>query len=191
MNTWSTLIVAAAGFAAIGCSDQATATPAEIIFLRHAEKPAVGAELNERGWARAKALVPLFTHDERVLEHGPAVAIFAMRPAGKNGSVRAIQTMEATGRALGVTLDTRLTRDEIAPLVKAIMGTPAYEGKTVVVCWEHKVIPEMLKAFGWADGPRKWPDEVYDRLWVLDFTQGKPTRFRDLPQKILPGDSAN
>ena len=53
------------------------------------------------------------------------------------------------------------------------------------------MIPEMLKAFGWADGPRKWPDEVYDRLWVLDFTQGKPTRFRDLPQKILPGDSAN
>ncbi|MSU23651.1 MAG: histidine phosphatase family protein [Opitutus sp.] len=168
----------------------AVAAPAQIIFLRHAEKPAVGSELNARGWERAPALVALFERDPRVREHGPAVAIFAMKPAKAGGSVRAIQTMAATGRALGVTLDRHLTREEIAPLVRAIMDAPAFEGKTVVVCWEHKVLPEMLTAFGWTSGPKKWDGDDYDRLWLLDFEHGKPTRFRNLPQKLLPGDAA-
>jgi hypothetical protein len=172
-----------------GCG-LARAAPAQIIFLRHAEKPAIGAELNERGRERAAALVPLFTKDPRVLEHGPPVAIFAMRPRGKSGSVRAIQTMEPTARALGLAPDTRLTRDEIPALVHAIRSAPAYEGKTVIVCWEHDAIPEMLKAFGWTGGPPKWKDKSYDRLWVLDFEHGKPVRFRDLPQRLLPDDKA-
>ena len=156
----------------------------------HGEKPENGPELNERGRERAAALVPLFTHDERMLEHGPAAAIFAMRPHGKRGSVRAIQTMEPTAKALHFASDTHLTRDEIAPLVRAIVTAPACAGKTVIVCWEHDVIPGMLKAFGWTGGPTHWPGSSYDRLWVLDFENGKPVRFRDLPQKLLSGDKA-
>jgi hypothetical protein len=189
MKLWGCLaIVAVAGL--LGSVSPAThAAPAQIIFLRHAEKPLLGPELNARGWERAQALVTLFTHDPRVREHGPVVAIFAMRPGKAGGSVRAMQTMEATGRALGVTPDLRFTREEIAPLVRVIRETRAFDGKTVVVCWEHKVIPDMLKACGWTSGPRKWNESAYDRLWLLDFENGKPARFRDLPQKLLPGDA--
>ncbi len=163
----------------------AGATPAEIIFLRHAEKPADGPELSPRGWERAKALATLFTQDVRVLDHGPAAAIYAMKP----GSVRAIQTMEATAHALHIMIKSKYARDDIDSLVNAIRKNKALEGKTVIVCWEHKVLPDMLKAFGWTDGPKKWADETFDRLWVLDFEQGRPSRLRDLPQKLLPGDS--
>ena len=183
------LATAATVLALAGCAG-AHATPAQIVFLRHGEKPEQGAELNERGRERATALVGLFTRDARVLEHGPAVGIFAMRPAKAHGSVRAIQTMEPTCRALSLTPDTSLTRAEIKPLVRAINSNPAYEGKTVIVCWEHDVIPEMLKAFGWKTGPTHWADKSYDRLWVLDFKDGAPVRFRDLPQNLLPGDRA-
>ena len=189
MKIWLTLVAVSTGLATFGCSGRVTAAPAQIIFLRHAEKPDVGPELTERGRERAKALVRLFTQDPRALEHGPAVAIFAMKPTGKNGSVRAIETMAATARALGVKLNAHHARDDVAPLVSAIMTAPAFEGKTVIVCWEHGVIPEMLTALGWQDGPQKWPGDAYDRLWVLDFAQGKPSRFRDLPQNLLPGDS--
>ena len=175
---------------ALGDCHPAVAAPAEIIFLRHAEKPEKGSELNERGRDRAAALVSLFTHDARVLEHGPAVAIFAMRPAKRGGSVRAIQTMEPTSRALGVALDTHFSRDETGPLARAILSAAAYEGKTVIVCWEHDMIPEMLKAFGWMNGPAHWSGKSYDRLWLLDFEHGQPTRFRDLPQLPLAGGSA-
>ena len=55
-----------------------------------------------------------------------------MKQAKANSSVRAVQTMEPTSRALGVPLEARLTRDEIAPLVRAILSAPNYEGKTVI-----------------------------------------------------------
>jgi hypothetical protein len=176
-----------AGFLGVGRS--VAAAPAEIILLRHAEKPAVGSELNARGWERARALVALFTRDARVLENGPAFAIFAGAPEKQGGSVRSIQTIGATGKALGVTVDSHVKRDEIGELVQAVMNLPGSEGKTVIICWEHKKIPEMLKAFGWTTGPGAWDDQVFDRLWVLDFDHGKPVRFRDLPQQLLPGDS--
>ena len=172
-----------------GCGP-ARATPAQIIFLRHAEKPDDGPELDARGRTRAAALVQLFTHDPRALEHGPAAAIFAMKPAKAGGSVRAIQTIEPTARALGLKVDASFARDEIKALVKAINANPSLDGKTVIVCWEHDAIPDMLPAFGWQRGPKRWPDKIYDRLWVLDFEHGAPVRFRDLPQHLLPGDRA-
>ncbi len=174
--------------AACGAAPPAN-TPAQIIFLRHGEKPETGPELSERGMARAKALVPLFTQDSRMLEHGPAVAIFVMKPSKSGGSVRALETMAPTAQALKLKLDRHFTRDETAPLMHAILSTRAYAGKTVIVCWEHEVLPDMLKASGWTGGPTHWSDKTFDRLWVLDFENGKPVRLRDLPQKILPGDS--
>ncbi len=167
----------------------ASAAPAEIIFLRHAEKPPSGPTLNAKGYERANALPPLFASDPRVLEFGKIVAIFSAAPAKAGSSVRSVETMQPTGKVLGLTLHTAFTKDDLPQLVKAVMGDPAFDGKTVVVCWEHKKIPDILKAFGYATGPTRWDDAVFDRLWILNFTGDKPTRFRDLPEKVLPGDS--
>ena len=60
-NPWTILALA---FALVS---PVAAAPEEIIFLRHAEKPDHGPELNARGWERAKALATLFSTDHRVL----------------------------------------------------------------------------------------------------------------------------
>jgi len=65
MKPWRTL---RAGFAAgvvLGNCGPACATPAQLTFLRHAERPDTGSELNQRGRVRAAALVNLFTHLKR------------------------------------------------------------------------------------------------------------------------------
>jgi hypothetical protein len=113
-----------------------------------------------------------------------------MKQAKAGSSIRAIQTVTPTARALGLTLDTRFTRDEIAAVAQALLADSRATGKTVVVCWEHDAIPQIVKALGWRDAPKDWPGKAYDRLWVLDLSDGRPTRFRDLPQKLLPGDKA-
>ena len=153
----------------------AVAAPAEVILIRHGEKPEDGPTLNARGYERARALPQLFETDARVLAFGRAVALFSARPA----------------KALGVAIDTRFTKDDIAALVRAVLTNPAYDGKTVLVCWEHKKIPGIVRAFGWAGAPAGWNDAVFDRLWILDFDGAKPVRFRDLPQRLLPGDSGS
>ncbi|MBI5766981.1 MAG: hypothetical protein HZA93_04250 [Verrucomicrobia bacterium] len=166
----------------------AAAAPAQIIFLRHAEKPDSGIDLSEKGRERAQALVALFTQDARALEHGPAAVIYAMKQARLTTSARPIQTIEPTARALGLTVDARFTRDEVSAVARALLMDPRADGKTVIVCWEHDAIPKILAALGWRKGPDQWPGKSYDRLWVLDFAGGRPARFRDLPQRLLPGD---
>ena len=178
-----------AGFSLVAGSAVASATPAEIILLSHAEKPPVGSELNDAGRKRADALAGLFATDSRVRAHGPVAAIFAMIPSDKNGSVRAIQTMEPTAAALHLKIDTRFTREEFKALAKAIRKDKSLDGKTVVICWEHKVIPEIVSALGWPNPPTHWVDDVYDQLWVLDFENGLPVAFHDLPQRLLPVDT--
>ena len=169
----------------------AVAAPAEVILIRHGEKPEDGPTLNARGYERARALPQLFETDARVLAFGRAVALFSARPAKAGGSVRSIETLEPTAKALGVAIDTRFTKDDIAALVRAVLTNPAYDGKTVLVCWEHKKIPGIVRAFGWAGAPAGWNDAVFDRLWILDFDGAKPVRFRDLPQRLLPGDAGS
>ena len=147
--------------------------------------------MNDRGWQRAAALPSLFERDPRVLTHGLPVEIFSGAPVKSDGSVRSIETMQATAMALHIPLVQSITRDQISELVKALLDPAAFEGQTVLVCWEHKKIPEIVKALGWTGGPDRWPDNVFDRLWILDLENGKPVRFRDSPQRLLSGDSAH
>lgn len=168
----------------------ALAAPARILFLRHAEKPAEGPELNATGRRRAAALPSLFLSDPRAAAWGRPVALFAASPEKPGGSIRSIQTIEPLGRALGLPLITRFRRDDVQAVAQDILSSPAFDGKTVLVCWEHKRIPDIMRALGWTRGPNRWPDDVFDRVWILDFDRsGRPVRFRNLPERVLPGDS--
>jgi hypothetical protein len=164
----------------------ALAAPSRVIVIRHGEKPDNGPELNERGVQRAKALVGLFEGDSTITPQ----AIYAMEPKGPGGSVRAIQTVQPLADSLGLEIRQQYKQKELSALASDILGDKTLDGKTVLVCWEHKVIPDLIKALGYDAGPSKWPGgQVYDRLWILDFKSGKPASFKDLPQNLLPGDS--
>ena len=174
------------------------AAPAQVIIIRHGEKPPQGNELSERGFQRAKALVKFFQTDSSVTRYGTPAAIYAMAPKDTGGSVRAIQTVAPLAGALELTINKDFTRDQTYELVKAIMENAEYKGRMVLICWEHKVIVDIaaaLAAYGNSGQavqdslPVYWPDDVFDRAWVLDFTKNKVTSFRDIPQQLLPGDS--
>ncbi len=169
----------------------AFAAPARIIVIRHGEKPDAGDELNERGFARAKALVEYFKTNPAVIKYGPPAAIYAMQPKGPGGSVRAIQTVQPLADALNLTIDSDWKKDQLDELVAAVMSAPGLEGKTVLICWEHKVIPAMVRRFGWTTAPARWDGAVFDRAWIIDFNGDRPVAFTDAPEHVLPGDSAD
>jgi hypothetical protein len=180
------------------CSISAFAAPAQVILIRHGEKPAQGSELNAQGFQRAKALVAYFQTEPAVTRYGTPVAIYAMAPKNAAGSVRAIQTVTPLAAALKLPINKDYLRDQTAELVKAIMETPEYDGRMVLVCWEHSVIVDIaaaLAAYGGSDQavkdslPTAWAGQVFDRAWVLDFTGSKVTAFKDVPEHVLPGDS--
>ncbi len=176
----------------------ASAAPAQIIFIRHGEKPAQGNELNEQGFARAKALVPYFQTSPDVTKYGTPAAIYAMKPKGPTGSVRPIQTVTPLATTLGLTIISDYLKEDSAGLVKAVMSNTAYDGKMVLVCWEHNAIPDIVAAFASYTAtsssvtstlPTAWDSSAFDRTWILNISDGKITSFQDLPQHIMPGDS--
>lgn len=181
------------------CSISAFAAPAQVILIRHGEKPAQGNELNAQGFQRANALVKYFQTDPAVTRYGTPVAIYAMAPKNATGSIRAIQTVTPLAAALKLTINKDYMRDQADELVKAIMENPEYDGRMVLVCWEHSVLVDIaaaLAAYGGSDQavkdalPVSWAGQVFDRAWVLSFTGNKVTSFLDAPEHVLPGDSA-
>jgi broad specificity phosphatase PhoE len=190
------LVLAAA--AAFLFSAPALAAPAQIIIIRHAEKPETGSELNAKGAKRAEALVWFFKAEPAVTRYGTPAAIYAAAPKNEDSSVRSIQTVTPLARALRLPINTDFTRGQTHKIVVDIMENPAYKGRMVLICWQHTNITEIVKELAdykgsWNDAqyflPGKWPDEAFDRAWVLNFTKGKVVSFQDVPQRLLPGDS--
>ena len=146
--------------------------PAQVILIRHAEKPfpVEGSHLSDQGYARAQAWVPFLRSDPEVNRFGKIVGLYAMKPKNKDGSVRAIETLEPTAQAMGLPIHAEFMRDEIEPLVREIWNTPTYDHGTVLICWEHKVIPVIAHAMGAVTAPDHWAGSVFDEIWFLAFT---------------------
>ena len=61
------------------------AQPAQVILIRHAEKPPTGNMLNTKGRERAAALVPYLLETDDLTKFGKPVAIYAQQPNRVNG----------------------------------------------------------------------------------------------------------
>ena len=162
--------------------------PKQIIILRHAEEPRGDSiHLSAKGERRAQALVQFFQTDPLAAQFGTPVALFAPRPkAGR--SRRSVETLIPTSEALGLPIRQPLAQEQYGALAQQILRAPAYRGKTVVIAWTHSYMDDLAVALGVRPKPREWKSSVYDRAWVIVRSQGRMA-LKDLPQKLLPGDS--
>ncbi len=167
-----------------------SAGPAQVILIRHGEKPARGSDLSPRGYERARALVGFFKTAPAVTERGLPAAIYAEQPRPDGSQSRPLETVQPLADSLGMTVNTSIRKPDAEGLARAVLSEPSYAGKMVLISWEHHMIPAIARALGADQAPDAWPDAAFDRVWIIDFDGGKPVRFRDLPQHLLPGDSA-
>ncbi len=176
----------------------ALAAPAQVILIRHAEKQETGPELSEPGFKRAQELVKFFKNEPAVGRYGAPVVIYAAAPKNEGGSIRSIQTVTPLARALGLRIDDSFTRGQTNKLARDIMENPAYDGRMVLVCWQHTNLPAAALALAEYNNssqavhaaiPLAWPDQAFDRVWLLDLSGGKVVSFKNIPKRLLPGDS--
>jgi hypothetical protein len=170
------------------CVAGAEAKPAQVIIIRHAEKPPVGHHLSPQGRRRAAALVPYFLETPEVTRFKTPVAVYAQKSTPEHLSHRPVETVKGLAMALGLEL-IQVPRGEYARMVAEINAKAEYEGKMVLICWEHHAMRGLARAFGVKDAPN-YPDNAFDRTWVLTFGDGKPT-FQELRQKLMYGDSSD
>lgn len=153
------------------------ARPAQIVIIRHAEKPADPADphLSPKGVKRAQRLVSFITKDPAVLKFGTPVAVFATKTTKDDNGQRTQETVAPLAESLKLEVQTPFHGKQYAELARSILANPAYAGKTVIICWNHEEIPELAAALGVSPQPPKWKGSVFDQVYIIAYHNGQAT----------------
>jgi hypothetical protein len=171
-----------------------------VMIIRHAEKPltpdvphgvsidglADRDSLTPRGWQRAGALVGFFSGERKGVLRTPT-HLFASRVVPESGSRRSFETLQPLSERLGLSIDTRFAKNELAELAAAVRATTG----VVLVAWEHHLIPALANILvgDTSSAPQVWPDDCFDMVWVIDPGVGGATgSFQQVPELLLAGD---
>ena len=170
----------------------ATAQPAKIIIIRHAEKPPDESKdsLSLKGQERAMALVPFLTEMLGPTEKARSPVLFATKIGRKKADNHTHETLGPLSRQLGLKIHAPYANSEYEALARDLLTDRAYERRTVLVCWTHSRLPGLVKSLGISPELPPWDENVFDRVLVVTFEGGK-AKMENLPQKLLYGDSSN
>jgi hypothetical protein len=166
----------------------AGAPPATVLLMRHAEKLTDGRiDLAPAGFARAKDLPELFLPSASgAIPRFPRPDVLFATHQSKHSN-RPFETIQPLSQALSLPVNTDFSDDDYASLAKLLLNGQ-YAGKIVLVAWHHGTLPQFAAALGVTPQPALWPPTQFDRIWRIDWHDGKPT-LTDLPQQLMPGDS--
>jgi hypothetical protein len=185
------LALATASFAQTSTNEYCSAlSNAVILVIRHAEKPETGSGLSAEGEARAQVYVQYFKDFK--INGQPATPDSLFAAADSKESHRSRLTLEPTGKALGLVIDSRFKNKKSQELVNEIKARP--HGKVLLIAWHHGEIPELLQALGATPKavlPKgKWPDAVFDWLIQLRFdTDGRLLETKRIKEDLLPSSA--
>ena len=163
-----------------------------VLIIRHAENGGIGQGLSSRGEQRAEAYKDYFLNfavDSKPLE--PNV-IFAAKDSKQSHRPRL--TVEPFANAAKLKVDTHFGNNQSSDLAADLRAN--HQGKVILICWRHGVIPDLLRAFG--EKPKKllpngkWPDAVHDWVILLRYDQNGnliPGSARRINEHLLLGDA--
>jgi len=151
--------------------------PAQIILIRHADKPSdpQNPHLSRAGVRRAHDLVSFITTDPAMTKFGTPVAVFATKTTKDGNGQRTQETVAPLAKALGLPVLTPFLGRDYAALAKHVLGAAQYAGKNVLICWNHEQIPQLAAALGVTPEPPKWKGSVYDIVYVISYHGGAAT----------------
>jgi len=162
--------------------------PATILLIRHAEKLTDGQiDLSPAGFERARLIPQLFAGPSAPAPHNLPRPDFLFATHLSKKSNRPVETITPLSQALGLPIGSEIEDADYATLAKLLLSG-RYAGKIVLVAWHHGMLPEFAEALGAAPPYKPWPDTQFDRVWRIDYRDGK-AMLTDLPQSLLPGDS--
>jgi phosphohistidine phosphatase SixA len=154
-----------------GRSDRSDPRPAQIILIRHAEKPANDNDphLSKAGRARAQRLVGYLAVDPEITKFGKPVAVFATATNRHDGGVRTQETIAPFAASLRLKVRTPFLGQDYAKLAKAILNDAAFAGKTIIICWRHEELAELAGALGVQPVPPEWKAGNYESVWIIRY----------------------
>lgn len=174
-----------------------------LVFLRHAEKPAMGlGQLNCQGLNRALDLAELLPN-----EFGKADFIFAADPGrhveeGEGDHsysyVRPLMTIGPSAIKLGLPVNIDFGANDTSDLAHELMDAK-YHDATIYTAWSHGYLPELVNKVAEEASGRKmnliddWTGTDFDSLLVmtLEWTNGKASMEYQVVKQNLNGGEAS
>lgn len=144
-----------------------------IVFIRHGEKPEDGVgQLSCKGLQRSLKIPAILT-----AKFGTPDAIFAPDPTKQKPDkgvsynyIRPLATIEPTAIMHSKTVNMPCGYDQIDCIASAL-DTKAYDGKLVVVAWEHHLIKNIVEKIAEARGAKvsvpSWQNDDFDSIYIL------------------------
>jgi hypothetical protein len=164
----SLFVLSVVFFALTSCSFARALSPGDgliVVVFRHAEKPKKGDNLNCQGLNRSLAL-PAMLYGRFGI---PGATYVPSMAVGDNTlHSRMFQTMIPFAAKYNLQLTSKFSEDETEALASAVLQ----RNGVVMIIWEHKRIPDIVRALGVRDADLQWPDDDYDSLWVIGFKNG-------------------
>lgn len=146
--------------------------PTRIIILRHAEKPAdeLDPHLSSAGREHALAWVPVLTAPDGPLYGQKPAALFAPHPTKGHPSVRPIETLQPFAESVARPIQSPFSSADVGSLADLVQHR--YRGQTVVICWVHEQLPNLVRALGVTTTPPPWKGKDFHQIWVVDYPDG-------------------
>jgi hypothetical protein len=144
----------------------------KLVFIRHAEKPVDGDNLNCQGLNRSMLLPAVLFK-----KFGKPTNIYVPSPdPGKvTKRARMLQTITPFVAKYNLNINSQYDVEDYKKISDALLN----ESGTVIIVWEHKNIAPIVKYLGVDAHSLKWPNDDFDGIWVVTFPKGKAVLTRD------------
>src|SRR5580693_4787217 len=139
-----------------------------VVIIRHAEKPLNGDNLSCQGLNRSLKLPAVLVSKFGIpgYTYTPSLGLGV-----STKYARMFQTVIPLAVKYNLVINSRFKERDSAGLVADIIGKDG----TVLLVWEHRAIPSIVRALGMHDFNLTWDDYDYDSIWIITFTKGIAT----------------
>jgi len=108
---------------------------------------------------------------------------FVFASTSTKHSDRPFETIRHTADKLRLDVSTKYADKDVKQIARDLKKKK-FGGKTILICWHHGRIPDLIEKLGYKSPYAKWPEDLFDR--IINIENGKLT---DLPQRLLFGDA--
>jgi hypothetical protein len=159
-----------------------------ILVIRHGEKPDTGLNLDCKGWNRALAL-PTAIISQFGVPH--IIYVPDIKSGKKTKSVRMYQTVIPFAIKYGLPVNSKYDETDSTLITDDLK----HQKGLVMVVWDKKNIPSLVRNLGIRDMDLDWNDKDFDSIWIIEFTRNSMGEMspglRKGKQGIMPSDICN
>ena len=154
------------------CNASAQNKNLKLVFIRHAERPDDGDNLNCQGINRSY-LLPAVLFGKFGIPQNVYVPTLSVGKRTKHA--RMLETISPFVAKYNVTVNSQFDEADNIRMAQSLLK----EHGTILIVWEHNNIEPIVSALGVNAGLTDWPDSDFDSIWIVTFKKGVPTLTKD------------